>query len=169
MTGRRGRPPKPAVLLQLEGTYRKDRHEERQERRTGPRAPLLKRPPKPPEHLSKEAKSYVRDLAGRAIQLGVLTRPDLGTLMMAGDLYDAYLTAREAVAERGPTIDTAAGNPKANPAVGQMLQLADRLMRIENGFGLSPTARASAQTAPQEAEKSNPWAQFPSPPRLFPT
>ncbi len=68
--------------------------------------------PKPPRHLSKEAKAWWADVAGTF----VLEAHHLKVLTAAAEAWDRMQQARKEIAVHGILVEDRFGVPKANPA-----------------------------------------------------
>lgn len=144
--GIRGPAPTPLSILKLRGSWRGDLHPDAPE-------PELGRP-RCPKWMSKNARSVWRTILPLLEGLKVLTKADGFALVRYCYMTVAWQRCQEFLDKHGdayPILDRA-GKPRgfmSFPQARRELELADRLLRIEQQFGLTPSARARLQTLPE--------------------
>lgn len=162
--GRRGPPKKPTELKLLQGC-------------PGSRRKLNKHEPKPPKTrgakpsfgLNKEERKVWRKVVPQLEALGLVTQVDLNALCRYCEAYVLYYRAKAVVDQRGfyyairydPTPEQIAQRQPGSikylaqfPEVAIMQNLAAELRRLEQSFGMMPSARASLKVnAPTKSEK----------------
>jgi len=154
--GRRGPVPKPSAVLQMQGTYRPHR-------RRGEPQPIAGRP-RCPEWLDKEAKVAWRQLVPMLESMGVLTRVDGNALARYCQLLSRWKKAELFLQKHGEVyaLKDEQGNTRCLVQVPQVAianKLAQTLTRMEQEFGLMPSARARIHLDTQLREPSD-LAQF---------
>lgn len=132
--GRRGPAPTPTRLLELRGSWRA---ETRQGEPTSPPAC-----PTPPSELRRPAKRVYRSVVCRLREAGLATRLDERALARYCELAVQFHRAVERV-EKGEEDES------------RMLSLDRALMRHEDRFGLSPSARARLVVGAKEEPPSS--------------
>ncbi len=146
--GRRGPRPEPTQSLRLKGSWRANSRPEE------PRPP--NGPVRCPAWIPKEAKTAWRVLAPMLEGMGVLTRADRNALTRYCVLWSRWRAAEETI-QRGQTIpiyDDAGKliDVKMIPQVKLAGELAVVLLRLEQEFGLTPSARTRIHAEQQKAE-----------------
>ncbi len=142
---RPGPPPTPTQKLRLRGSWRaKTRPGEPRPKPTRPRAPAW---------LSKDAKSIFNAVVRQLYAEGMVTRLDEATLARYADQCVQYRQASEFLAKFGSVYAVPArvgpdgkalGAPtfRTYPHAQRALVLSDKLMRMEEQFGMTPASRA---------------------------
>lgn len=110
----------------------------------------------PPAWLAGAALERWNELLPLLQEVRLMTRADIGTLARYADTWAWWRRCREVIDREGDTlvIRDDHGNEKyrqQRPEVGIVNRLAQQLGRLENEFGLTPSARAGLQSAPHEA------------------
>jgi P27 family predicted phage terminase small subunit len=134
------RPPLPLHVHQLQGTYRKDRHQ--------PRPRLACAAPRAPAWLSAPAKAKWKDVARQLAAAGVLTGLDLDALAAYCEAFATWRAAAATVAAEGPTYKADNGLVKRHPAVAIMQQAGRDLHSWGDKLGLTPAARQRLRIEP---------------------
>jgi P27 family predicted phage terminase small subunit len=132
-----GPPRKPQALKKAAGTYREDRHG------GGLELPVQK--PKTPEHLDSISRETFDRLATRLEKLGVVSELDEMSLEMLAEAWEDYKAARSVIKKLGPTYEseTVTGTiRRANPEVAIMQEAWNRVYKLVQHFGLTPSSRA---------------------------
>jgi len=144
--GKRGPRPTPTALLQLRGS--KLVNKERREREVqGPEGL-----PDKPEWLDDMGQKAWDFLVPLLQQMGVLTRIDANALSRYCQLWSRWREAESFIAKHGlmyPLKDDA-GQPKCFqpwPQVSIANKLAQQLTRLEQEFGMTPSARSRLMLA----------------------
>jgi len=157
------RPRKSFTSLKIEGGYRKDRHQSRRQCVAPSEdlgADLLLQAAKV-RGLNEAATKYFVDLCGRASRRSGISDADLGICLVAGELFEVWMSARDGLREHGALTKTAAGNLKANPAVAQLCTLSSQLLKVEMQLGLTPVSRRNVDNSKQHQEAgSDLWEKF---------
>ena len=136
--GRRGPAPTPTQKLALAGSWRADRNKAEPQ----PEASNLS----PPEWVSEEAKACWAEIAPQLDRMGVLKRIDENALARYCQLWSRWKAAELFIARHGETypIKDGQGNVKyiqQLPQVAIASKLAQQLTRLEQEFGMTPSAR----------------------------
>lgn len=136
--GLRGPAPTPTNVLQMRGSWRANM------RKSEPK-PKRIRPPCP-RWLDARARKAWRTLAPKLKGMRVLTEVDQNALARYCQLWSRWREAEEFIAKRGTTysVRDKEGNVvslKKYPQVAMADELADKLLRLEQHFGLTPSAR----------------------------
>lgn len=157
--GRRGPTPTPTPVLRLRGSKRVTRAREASEV-SGPEGT-----PDCPDWLDQEARKAWDQLAPMLQGMGVLTRIDGNSLARYCRLWARWRKAEAFIEERGemyPLKDDA-GKVKCFqqwPQVAIANKLAIQLTRLEQEFGMTPSARARIQTAPKVESSTRGKARY---------
>ena len=149
-------PRKPSHLKVVTGTSRPDR--------ANPHEPTPHRTqPRPPRHLSADARKAWRQFADLLDDMGVLTVADAVALESLCECYAEIVRLRAALAARGAdtyeTMTTTGGlKVQPYPEVA-MIGDADRRLRAWLGlFGLTPADRARVSASGNRPAEANPFA-----------
>lgn len=142
-----GRRPKPTANKEAAGTWRADRHNQKEPkgRRGIPAAPSW---------LSDAAREYWADYAEQFNLMGVLTKADATALAQLCECHAELVEARKVLEEEGSYYETTNQHgdtmTRAHPAVSRA-QNADRRLRawlVE--FGATPAARSKVNSNGEE-------------------
>lgn len=152
-----GRRPKPTALKLVAGNPGR--------RAMNAKEPMPRRAIPPcPEHLDDAGQAAFSRLAALLDAMGVLTLADALALERLADIYSEILECRELIARDGRTYRTVTQQGdtliKGNPAVGQLHAADVRFRAYLIEFGLTPSARAKVEAAPDDGEGGNPLAEF---------
>ena len=137
--GRRGPPKTPRAVLKRRGSWR---------------AKLNKAEPQPtgvaevkdcPAWMDKRAKDKWKSIAPRLIAMGLAYKIDVGALARYCQLWSRWREAEEYLQRNGPIQDTAAGGKMIHPYARIASTLAEQLTRLEDRFGLTPSARRNIE------------------------
>ncbi len=144
MMGRRGPAPTPTEILKLRGstlvTKRRDQSE----------AKAPKGKPRCPDWLDKDAKTMWRHLVPLLDAMGVLTRLDGNALARYCRLWSRWRKAESFIDQHGEMypLKDESGRVKYMqqwPQVAIAHKLAQQLTRLEQEFGMTPSARSRIQ------------------------
>ena len=133
----RGPAKKPAAIKKASGTYRNDRD--------GNAIDVPTRKPQTPEHMSAISRETFDRLATRLEKLGVISDLDEMSLEMLAEAWEDYKAARSIIKTLGPTYEseTATGTiRRPNPEVAIMQEAWNRVYKLVQHFGLTPSSRA---------------------------
>jgi P27 family predicted phage terminase small subunit len=130
-----GRPPKPAQLKILQGTYRPDRAS------PGEIFPDPVDDLAPPAWLSEPAQEKWNELAPMLSRLGLLTECDLDILALYCSTWVKWQEAERAIQENGSTTRAQSGYQQISPYVTIAKNALADLMRLGDKLGLNPAAR----------------------------
>ncbi len=128
------RPPKPTALLQLQGTYRADRHEKRS------REPRAKGTLDAPDWLAPEARAEWDRVVEAYAEAGVVTPLDRAMLATFCQLWARYVEAEQA-------------EPYAPVPISHVVSMAN----IANRLGLDPSGRVKLPVQEEPDPRPNPW------------
>lgn len=161
--GQRGPKPTPTKVLAMRGSWlAKTREGEPQ-----PAAAVAS----PPAWLDNKSKALFRKKAAQMATVGTLTKHDVEALARYCRLWTRYREAEEFIMHHGSTIETYVTDREGNsvlaglkmyPEVQVANTLAAELLRIENHFGFTPSARTNLRT-----NKKAPHADTDQKTRLF--
>lgn len=140
--GRRGPAPTPTALLERRGSWRA-------KKKTGEPRPERGRPPCP-RWLSGDAKKIWREIIPQLDQMGVLCRIDRNAVARYCTLWARWREAEEFIAEKGAVYARRDSEGRVKsfaqwPQVAIAEKLATQLLRLEQEFGLTPSARTRIQ------------------------
>ena len=147
--GTRGPPPTPSSVLKRRGSWRCNRNPS--EPRPEPGRPRC------PSWLGDYAKAAWRHLVPMLDRMGVLTKVDRNALARYCVLWSRWRKAEEFIRDRGDSylVKDEAGGLKAikpYPQVRMANQLAEQLLRLEQQFGMTPSARTRIEVPHQDAQ-----------------
>jgi len=157
--GRRGPAPTPTPILKLRGSKRVTRKREAGEV-CGPEGT-----PDRPDWLDDDAAKVWDHLVPMLDGMGVLTRIDGNALARYCRLWTRWRKAEAFIDDRGEMYPLKDDNGKVKcfaqwPQVAMASKLALQLTRLEQEFGMTPSARARIQLAPQKQEAGRGKARF---------
>ncbi len=145
--GKRGPKKTPTAILKLHGSRAV-------ESRGGEPQPPLGRP-RCPSFVDQYAKQVWKQLVPQLEEMGVLTLVDRNALIRYVQTWSRWRRAAEFINENGetyPLLDNE-GNVKClqqYPQVSIYNKLSDSLLRLEQQFGLTPSARADLKVTKQQ-------------------
>lgn len=169
--GNRGPPPTPTKVLKLRGSRRGNMNKNEPEPETGR--------PKCPSWINTRAKRYWKVLIPMLDQMGVLTKIDGNSLTRYVVMLARWRACIEFLEEHGDTYPTkrAYKGPDGKfremvtgfanfPQVSESQKLAESLLRLEDRFGLTPSARARLEVPNKPAAGNEGKERF-RPPMKF--
>lgn len=135
--GKRGPRPEPTQILRMKGSWRAN---SREAEPIPPAGPI-----RCPAWIPQEAKTAWRVIAPMLQEMGVLTKADRNALTRYCVLWSRWRAAEEVI-HKGQTIPikNAKGelvDVKMIPQVKLASELSGQLLRLEQEFGLTPSAR----------------------------
>ena len=138
--GKRGPPKQPTVLRLLRGNLSKRKINEREPK---PDADQIV----PPEYLAGASLAKWNQVLPGLIATGVITNADVETLARYCTMYEAWLQCLRQVRRAGDwfAVYDKTGkmvNAKSTPSALMVVKLAASMLRIEQEFGLTPSARS---------------------------
>ena len=150
--GKRGPAPTPTALLKLRGSTLVTQQREKNEV-SGP-AGL----PDAPDWLDDDARAVWDQLVPLLRQMNVLTKIDGHALARYCRLWTRWRKAEDFIDKHGDvyTLRDEAGKPKyvqQFPQVSIAAKLAQQLTRLEQEFGMTPSARSRIQHAPEAGQE----------------
>lgn len=150
--GARGPRPTPSEVLRLRGSWRADLN------RGEPKPPLG--PPERPDWLDEEAAAVWDQLVPQLEAMGVLTRIDGMALARYCLIWKFWRRAALFVDKYGTSYSIKDGNGRVKafgqfPEVAQIHKLSLALSRLEQEFGLTPSARTRINV-PLQPKESDP-------------
>lgn len=153
--GRRGPPRTATKVLQLRGTFRKDRHGAGNE----PEYPPLDALPPVPGFFDDIANYEWERIGAELIAKRLLSEVDLTAFAAYCLNVSRMVKAEREVQAKGLTFITDFG-PKANPAVMIARQSAAEALKFAKEFGLTPASRTRVEipSSGKPAEK-DPWSE----------
>jgi P27 family predicted phage terminase small subunit len=147
--GRRGPPQTPTRVLQLRGTFRKDRHGDPS---SEPEFELVTEVPPPPGFLDEVAVMEWNRIAPELIEKKLLTVPDLAAFTLYCLNVARVVAAERMIAKDGLTTWSQSGM-KAHPAVLIARQCGAEVRKFAQEFGLTPSARTRVRVPDKPAEQ----------------
>lgn len=139
----RGRKPTPTALKRLAGNPGKRRLPKDE---PTPRKAV----PRPPAHLSKEAKTEWQRVIKELETLGLVTLLDRAALAAYCQAYGRWVRAEKALAEKGEIVKSPSGYPIQNPFLAIANKAWDQMMRVLPEFGMTPSARTRVKAEKDE-------------------
>ena len=144
---RGGQNKKPKTLHVLEGNYRADRHEGKNQPRPRPAAPVA------PSWLDAEAKAEWKRLAPELEKLGLLTVLDRAAFAVYCCIWSDFKMLSEIIEREGAVIEGHRGVPRKHPLLPALHQAMDGVRVWAQEFGMTPLSRTRLQvTVPPEEE-----------------
>lgn len=163
--GRRGPPPKPTAIKQMEGTYRPDRAAQDE--------PLIEPGiPEPPKLLTGRARAAWDRIGPELEKMGVLTTVDGVALELLCDAYAEWVAARDVIRRQGSTFSSKTQDGrkviKPHPAVRIASEAWRRVHRMLLEFGLTPASRSRVGRVPMgdDGRPADPWEELRPGPRV---
>ena len=148
--GKRGPSKTPTKILKM----RASKHVPKNEAEEPEPAPGI---PDPPLPLDGEALIMWNRMAVQLDDIGILTQVDGNALHRYCETWASWVEATEKVKSLGlvygTTGDKGQKTVKSNPIVGMAQKYSDQLLRLEQEFGLTPSAR-SGMSVPNPVGKS---------------
>jgi P27 family predicted phage terminase small subunit len=154
--GRRGPPQTPSRVLQLRGTFRKDRHGNPD---TEPKFELLTEMPPPPIVLDGIGRFEWHRVGPELIEKQLLADVDLAAFTLYCMNVSRVIAAERMIMEEGLTTWSQSGS-KAHPAVLIARQAGAEVRKFAQEFGMTPSARTRVKSVekPDDKEKpDDPW------------
>ena len=136
-TAKQGRPRKPKVLKELQGTYRPGREVEKKKSLKGPK-------PRKPKGLSRQASSVWDQLCPKLYELGLVTEVDVLTFASYCQAAGDYLQTTRTLNKLGCDnwyFETATGYRQQIPEVGVRDKAFQQMIKLAPRFGLDPVSR----------------------------
>jgi len=148
-----GRKPKPTALKVVQGTFRKDRANEREPKPSGDLSDA-------PEHFS-EAQRAAWQYAIEHAPKGLLKKLDLSVLEIWVTACIFHREAAQKVAQTGQVIKSPSGYPVMNPYLANMNKQAQIMLKAAAEMGFTPASRSRIVLA-EESVGDDPWAMLAS-------
>jgi len=149
--GRRGPQPTPTNILEMRGSWRAGRR--------GEEIKAPKGSPRRPRSLRKAAAAIWKQLLPQLEQMKIVSTVDKQALGRYCQSVAKYWEAEKILERNGSTYHTydAQGNTivKDRPEVARSAKLSEECRKLENLFGLNPSARASFAPAKESDENEN--------------
>ncbi len=141
--GKRGPPPKPSALKQLQGTHRPDR---------AARNEVVAPPgvPRRPDDLPETAAAKWDELVPLLLERGTLSLED-GAILETHCRAYAQMLAYQGQAEKKPIIKTPYG-PKVNPAAGEARKWMAIVTQTGDRLGANASARSRVGAEPKASK-----------------
>jgi P27 family predicted phage terminase small subunit len=157
--GRRGPAPTPTNISKLRGSTLVTKRREA----TEVKGPAGK--PRCPQWLDADSRAAWRQLVPMLEQMGVLTRIDGNALARYCRLWSRWRKAEAFIEQKGdmyPLRDEKGGIKcfQQWPQVAIANKLAQQLTRLEQEFGMTPSARARLNLTTQAPERANDKSRF---------
>ncbi len=135
--GKRGPRPAPTSLKVAHGTYRPDRHGDKDAEVAPPPLAQLD----PPASLGEVGQAKWREVAPLLNAEGLLTKLDAGALETYCRAHDEIAKCDATIAEEGEEFQTAKGFVGQHPAVNRRFKWLDIKRRYEAEFGMTASSR----------------------------
>jgi P27 family predicted phage terminase small subunit len=157
--GQRGPAPTPTEILKLRGSTLVTKRRQRSE------AKGTSGTPRCPQWLDADAKAAWRQLVPQLQTMGVLTRIDGNALARYCRLWSRWRKAEAFLDQHGEVYPLKDENGRVKylqqwPQVAIASKLAHLLTRLEQEFGMTPSARTRIQVEPRTAEKTSEKSRF---------
>lgn len=152
--GQRGPAPTPTKLLKLRGSWRANKRQAEVKAETGkPYAPNFI------AHGDGKASACWKYCIRHLDSLGLTQKIDRNMLARYCEIWSQWREMSEYLKRHGWTYPKLDGEGKpigvaAWPQVGIMMKLSDQMLRIEQQFGMSPSARARLASEIEQAAES---------------
>ena len=144
--GARGVPPVPTAILRARGSWRA---------KINRKEPTGHGTPRCPAWLDSDAKAAWKALIPMLKRLGVLATADAFAIARYCDMLVEYKRLAVHVAECGSvSADRISAEAKHKG------ELADKLLRLEQNFGLTPSARSRIQVSKKDSPKEQDISRF---------
>jgi P27 family predicted phage terminase small subunit len=149
--GARGPKPKAPGLELLQGTPGK----------RGKRSRVAARVSRPacPAWLTREAKAEWGRVTDELEEMGILCKVDRGLIATYCEAWAEFREADQMVRKEGKVKVTTNGNLIQNPWLGIKNKAAERMLKLSNQFGFSPSARTGLD-ANTGTEEVDPFEEF---------
>jgi P27 family predicted phage terminase small subunit len=131
----RGRPPKPKIIKEKQGTLEKSR-----EKIPSLEYSSIQHIPTPPDSFDEVAKNVWNTICGEMIKLQILQNLDIFLLQILCNEMSVYWQCYTAM-EGKFVVPTGTGSFKTNPLFTTSSMALNNAMRIASQFGLSPASR----------------------------
>lgn len=132
--GKRGPKTQPAAIAKMKGTYQPCRHGE--DAISGAELPC-------PDGLGEVAARHWREIAPMLGELNVTAETDSLALMRFCEAIEDYIEARRVVSEEGIVTTGSNGNLVMHPAVRVRESTFNRVLKMCQEFGMTPSARTN--------------------------
>lgn len=111
--------------------------------------------PSMPSWLTGEARNTWRRLCPRLTKLGILKPEDRDAFAAYCIAVQNLKKATQLIEEEGLVTETAAGNPKTNPAVSLQAQAMNTIRQFASEFGLTPASESNVAVVGEAKKKDN--------------
>ena len=141
----KGRKPKPASVLRLQGSYKRNPEREKD----NPTAPGI---PKKPRHLVGYAAAEWDKMIELMIEMKIIEKCDRAALEIYCESYADWRHASEQIKRLGNNLILITEGKKAqrNPLVSVKNACADRCYKFLVEFGMTPSSRARLEARAEE-------------------
>jgi len=151
--GARGPGKKPTALKKAQGQRIRTEFQDEV-------MPAIIQPEERKLKLSDQAKEIFDDVSPRLIRYGLLTEIDPQAFSRYCVLFDKWILLGEILDKQGMMLEYYDENgnkqTKPNPALTSYLSIHDRLLKLEQQFGMTPSARASIGAVKKPADEKSP-------------
>lgn len=158
--GRRGPSQTPTRVLQLRGTFRKDRHGDPE---TEPKFELLTEMPPPPVVLDGIGRFEWNRVGPELIAKQLLADVDLAAFTLYCLNVSRVIAAERIIMQEGLTTWSQSG-AKAHPAVLIARQAGAEVRKFAQEFGMTPSARTRVKAVEGSGDEkpaaADPWSQL---------
>jgi P27 family predicted phage terminase small subunit len=159
--GSRGPARTPTKVLQLRGTYRKDRHGDPAGE---PEFELVTEMPPPPGFLDEMAAFEWHRVGPELIEKQLLTVADMAAFTLYCINVSRVVACEREIAKDGLTIETPQGFLQAHPMISVGRQAGAEVRKFAQEFGLTPSARSRVKATPApksgEEKPDDPWGKL---------
>lgn len=152
--GRRGPPPKPTAVLKARGSWRAKLP------KNEPKSQAVTRPDdlKAPTWLVGAAKKHWLSLVELLAAQRILTRGDGEALARYCRIRQRWLAMEDWLDDNGQTATMTAGDGNTTEYIAPQAKLAsnlaDALLRIEQQYGMTPSARTRVEALPDQTKSA---------------
>ena len=155
-----GRPPVPTRVLELRGTYRKDRHGDPADQ---PDVEIVEELPPPPGFLDDVATMEWNRVGPDLVKNQLLATVDLAAFTLYCLNISRVVACERLIAREGMIVLTPFGQQQAHPGVAMARQCGAEARKFAQEFGMTPSARrrVTVPTKPK-AKDDDPWGRVKS-------
>jgi P27 family predicted phage terminase small subunit len=148
----KGRPPKPTIIKEMQGTLRKSRLVENEIQ------PSIEVGLQPPSDLNEWGVKLWQDITSEYFKLGLITKVDVASLQAVCMEWGVYCEASDLVSAQGIQVVDDKGNHAINPARKVASDAFKNYKSMCVEFGLTPASRTRI-SAPEQKDK-DPFNEF---------
>lgn len=155
--GERGPSQTPTRVLELRGTFRRDRHGDPA---AEPQFELVAQLPKPPGFLDRVGKMEWNRVGPELVAKQLLTVVDMAAFTSYCIAVSRLVACEKIIRKHGMTLETPQGFEQARPEVAIAKHCTADIVRLSREFGLTPSARTRVRVpdAPAKPAQKTGWS-----------